>query len=116
MLLNLKITHEYYGRVNVDIFSQERLILPSVDTRIRLTRSTPQFALIVQSNATATTTAPKPIFKLLDAYLYVRKVKLSPFKHMEIEKSLLTDTAKYLSLIHISEPTRLLSIPYAVFC
>src|SRR5678816_3152953 len=88
-------TFEYYGRVNGDIFSQERLILPSVDTRIRLTRSTPEFALNVKSAVSATTTAPKPIFKLLDAYLYIRKVKLSPIKHMEIEKSLLTDTAKY---------------------
>lgn len=35
--LNLKITHEYCGRINEDIFSQEKLIPPSVDTSISLT-------------------------------------------------------------------------------
>lgn len=88
-------TFEYYGRVHGDIFSQERLILPSVDVRIRLTRSPPQFALNVQSKASATTLAPKPIYQILDTYLYVRKVKLSPMKHLEIEKALVSSTAKY---------------------
>ena len=35
---------------------------------------------------------------------------------IEIECIVPTHTAQYLSLIHISEPTRLLSISYAVFC
>ena len=88
-------TYEYYGRINGDIFSQERLILPSVDTRVRFVRATAPFALGVLSAANATTAAPKPTFQLLDAYLYVRKVKLAPQRHLDIEKSLLETTAKY---------------------
>ena len=87
--------YEYYGRINGDIFSQERLILPNVDTRIRLTRSNAAFALGVLSGSNATTEAPKPSFQFLDAYLYVRKVKLAPQKHLEIENSLIQATAKY---------------------
>ena len=88
-------TYEFYGRLNGDIFSQERLILPSVDTRIILSRSNPKFALKIKSKPTATAVCPEPVFKLLEAYLYVRKVKLSPQRHLEIENSLLNTTAKY---------------------
>ena len=88
-------TYEFYGRLNGDIFSQERLIIPSVDARIRLSRSSPKFALKIKSDPNATTACPEPIFKLLEAFLYVRKVKLFPQRHLEIEKSLLTTTAKY---------------------
>lgn len=88
-------TFEYYGRLNGDIFSQERFILPMVDMRIKLTRSAPQFALNIRSKPTATSPAPKPIFQILETYLYTRKVKLTPQKHMQIEKALLTNTAKY---------------------
>ena len=41
------------------------------------------------------TTPPTPIYNILDAYLYIRKVKLSPQRHMEVEKQLLSSTAKY---------------------
>src|SRR5678816_77869 len=36
--------------------------------------------------------------------------------HLGRRRALLLTTVWYLSLIHISEPTRLLSISYAVFC
>src|SRR5678815_1728250 len=35
---------------------------------------------------------------------------------LDREKCYVTNAVKHLSLIHISEPTRLLSISYAVFC
>src|ERR1700755_26121 len=87
--------HDFYGRLNGDIFSQDRLLLPAVDVRVRLSRSAAPFALNVHSKPTAVTQAPSPIFQIQDAYLYVRKVKLSAQRHMEIEKSLITSTAKY---------------------
>src|SRR5678816_2926128 len=36
--------------------------------------------------------------------------------HADYIKNMITGAAQMLSLIHISEPTRLLSISYAVFC
>ena len=88
-------TFEYYGRVNGDIFSQEKLLLPMVDVKIRLTRSTPQFTLNVRSKPNVASSAPNSMFQILDTYLYVRKVKLTPHRHMEIEEALVSSTAKY---------------------
>ena len=49
-----------------------------------------------------------------------KECQISPLPQMPVVKDLVPDLtmfyAQYLSLIHISEPTRLLSISYAVFC
>src|SRR5678815_5920471 len=53
----------------------------------------------------------------LDPYINVDPGTMSPFQHGEVfvtEDGAESDLD--LSLIHISEPTRLLSISYAVFC
>src|SRR5678815_253578 len=113
-------TYEFYGRLNGDIFSQERLILPAVDTRIRLTRSSSKFTLKINSKPAATAVCPEPIFKLLEAYLYVRKVKLLPQRHLEIERSLLNTTAKYpirrveTKLFNFTQGLSSINIPYIV--
>ena len=66
-----------------------------VDVKIRLTRSTPQFTLNVRSKPNVASSASNSMFQILDTYLYVRKVKLTPHRHMEIEEALVSSTAKY---------------------
>src|SRR5678815_3510666 len=88
-------TYEFYGRLMGDLLNQERLLLPGVELKLKLTRASPQFALKVSTKNGATSSPPSPIFKLLETYIYVRKVKLTANRHLEIEKSLLSSTAKY---------------------
>src|SRR5678815_1697271 len=59
------------------------------------------------------------IFGFLELFLFAkaeRRFRRWSFTKMFVFKTLFYTALIYLSLIHISEPTRLLSISYAVFC
>lgn len=75
------------GRLHLDMFHQERLLLNMVDLKIKLIRSKPEFCLLGDESE----------FKvsLEHASLFVRKVRVSPGVVLGHAKSLEKTTAKY---------------------
>src|SRR5678816_164344 len=61
------------------------------------------------------TTVARAASKKLGALFRLRDF-FSSSQLLQLYKGLIRPCMEYLSLIHISEPTRLLSISYAVFC
>ncbi|GBL87016.1 hypothetical protein AVEN_218725-1 [Araneus ventricosus] len=79
-------TVDMIGRLHVDIFNQERLLLNLVDLKIKLIRSKPEFCLMGNEGY-------KVIFDRVS--LFVRKVSLSPGVLIGHAKALQKATAKY---------------------
>ena len=61
---------DMYGRLHVDMFFQDRLLINNVNVRIRLTRSKDNFCLLSDKDTSKC--------KILKAILTVRKVKVNP--------------------------------------
>ena len=74
------------GRLHVDMFHQDRLLLNMVDLKIKLIRSKPEFCLMGNAD-----------FKIAfeNVSLFVRKVKVSPGVVLAHAKSLEKTPAKY---------------------
>lgn len=85
-------TFDMIGRPHIDLFQQDRLILPGVDLRTKFTRSSNNFVIIADQQPNQPTTQKLVI---LHASLFVRKVRLSPNLHMQIEKQLSHSNVSY---------------------
>ncbi|XP_035232763.1 uncharacterized protein F54H12.2-like [Stegodyphus dumicola] len=74
------------GRLHVDLFHQERLMLNLVDLKLKLIRSKPEFCLMGENS-----------YKILiqHASLFVRKVRVNPAVTLAHAKSLEKTSAKY---------------------
>ena len=72
---------EMMGRLHCDIFQQDRYLMKGVDMNIKLTRSSENFHLMGEAEATYSTV-------IEDAVLFVRKVKLNPAIPNEHDKLL----------------------------
>ncbi|XP_035205678.1 uncharacterized protein F54H12.2-like [Stegodyphus dumicola] len=85
-LFKLSASVDMIGRLHLDMFHQERLLLNMVDMKIKLIRSKPEFCLLGEGE-----------FKVLleQASLFVRKVRVSPGVVLGHAKSLEKSTAKY---------------------
>lgn len=85
-MFKLSASVDMIGRIHVDLFHQDRLLLNMVDMKIKLIRSKPEFCLLGDGN-----------FKVMleHASLFVRKVKVSPGVVLGHAKSLEKTTAKY---------------------
>jgi hypothetical protein len=82
-----------FAKLHGDIFHQDKLLINGVDMRIKLSRSSPTFCLNVKGIENA---AIKPIqINILESYLYVRRVKLSAHRYLQMENELLRTSAKY---------------------
>ncbi|XP_055936853.1 uncharacterized protein F54H12.2-like [Argiope bruennichi] len=79
-------TVDMIGRLHVDIFNQDRLLLNLVDLKIKLIRSKPEFCLLGNEGY-------KIIFDHVS--LFVRKVRLNPGVLIGHAKALEKTTAKY---------------------
>ena len=86
-LFKLSAPVDMIGRLHLDMFHQERLLLNMVDVKIKLIRSKPEFCLLAAAEN----------FKvsLEHASLFVRKVRVSPGVVLGHAKSLEKTTAKY---------------------
>ncbi|XP_035204788.1 uncharacterized protein F54H12.2-like [Stegodyphus dumicola] len=82
----LSATVDMIGRLHLDMFHQERLLLNMVDMKIKLIRSKPEFCLLGEGNFKVS---------LEHASLFVRKVRVSPGVILGHAKSLEKATAKY---------------------
>ena len=87
-----KKTLECYGRLHADIFHQPRLLLSGCDLKLRLLRNTPGFCIKKDSSITD---GDKLTPSIEDIYMNIRRVKLTPHQHMEIERTLNNSAAKY---------------------
>ena len=86
-LTKLSTTVDMIGRLHLDMFHQERLLLNMVDVKIKLIRSKPEFCLLGDEGPFRVS--------LEHASLFVRKVKVSPGVLLGHAKSLEKTTAKY---------------------
>ena len=89
---------ELIGPLHVDLATQPCYLLPRVDVRIRLVRTTPQFAINSYDATNVLTGAKIVIHK---AILYVRKVRVLPSVQHGHELGLLTQNALY-PIQHVS--------------
>ena len=87
---NKKKIFEYYGKLHGDIFQQNRLLLNSVEVRIKMVRS-PHAFHINQSGPNT----DDVIAKILDSELFVKRVKLSSHVYLSIERHLTAHNAMY---------------------
>lgn len=71
-------TVEFYGKLQCDLFQQDRLIINKVDIRIKLVKKSSAFCVL---GATG-------LIQILDAELHVDKVTLSPDNQWGIEEAL----------------------------
>ena len=77
-----------YGRINGDIFNSDRLLLNGVPIRIVLTKGKDAFNFLVDGDIS-------PKLHILDASLFIRKVKVSPTLLSAHAKALQITKAKY---------------------
>ncbi len=78
------------GKLSVDLFNCERLMLPKVDMRIKLTKASPHFSLIAADESKGYH------FKITRASLLTRQMILSEDAYTSIEKTHLKGPAKYV--------------------
>ncbi|GFX35654.1 uncharacterized protein F54H12.2 [Trichonephila clavipes] len=79
-------TVDMVGRLHVDLFNQDRLLLNLVDVKLKLIRSKPSFCLMGEGDYNV-------IFEHVS--LYVRKVQVNPAVVIGHAKALERTTAKY---------------------
>ncbi|GFX10650.1 uncharacterized protein F54H12.2 [Trichonephila clavipes] len=79
-------TVDMVGRLHVDLFNQDRLLLNLVDVKLKLIRSKPSFCLMGEGDYNV-------IFEHVS--LYVRKVQVNPVVVIGHAKALERTTAKY---------------------
>ncbi|XP_054715550.1 uncharacterized protein F54H12.2-like [Uloborus diversus] len=85
-LCGLSASVDMIGRLHLDTFHQERLLLNMVDLKIKLIRSKPEFCLMGSEEFKVS---------LEHASLHVRKVRVSPSVVLGHAKALEKSTAKY---------------------
>jgi len=86
---NLSKTVDLFGRLHSDLFHQERLLLNSVDVRVKLLRNKDAFCLMCGD------ADPKFKINLTHASLFVRKVLPSPSILLAHNQALSSGNAKY---------------------
>jgi hypothetical protein len=100
---------ELLGRVHVDAFTSDKLLLSNVDVKLKFTRNSDDFCLM-SSEARALYK-----IKIVDAKLYVRRVHVAPTIQMSHNRVLEKSNAKYnftktdVKVINIPAGTRSLS-------
>lgn len=79
---------DLYGPLHCDLFNVDKYLINGVEMTIKLQKSRQTFHVMGAANAAGT-------FEILDAVLYVRKVKIAPPTLIAHHKALSTATAKY---------------------
>ena len=80
---------EFVGALRLDFFNQAKYLIPSVNVRITMTRSRYGFSFM------GCVAPHKPLFEILDAVLFVRRVKVAPAVQLGHQKGLLKRNAIY---------------------
>lgn len=82
------------GRLHVDLFMQEKLLLPLIPMRINLTLN-PELVMFMSKAGTGKLAVANPVLELLDCKLCMRKFSIDNEVHNGIDKGLSTADAKY---------------------
>lgn len=77
---------ELYGNLHCDIFNQDKFLINGVDLGIRLCKEKPQFCLMSDVEAKV---------EIVEANLFIRKVKINPSISIAHARALSVATAKY---------------------
>lgn len=93
-IIDKSIEFSYYGRLHADIFNSDRLLINGVPITISLRKGNDAFNFLAAA-AAAPVFQPIPKLKLLDASIFVRKVKLAPSLLAAHAKALQHSPAKY---------------------
>ena len=80
---------ELQGRIHSDLFNQEKLILNGVNPTVKLRRHKPEFCLL------SADTTPAYKITIVDAFLYVKKIELTPSVFNAINTVLKDKNAQY---------------------
>lgn len=80
----------YYGKLAIDLFTCDKLMLPNVNIRIKLVRSRPQFYLLMPEQ-----TADNLNVIIKEASLHVRHVAVDEGMLSSIQRNLLREPARY---------------------
>lgn len=88
-----KKTFDCFSRIHSDLFMQPKLLLNGVDIKIKLSRSPHTVCLNIADDVEEPNISI--VHKIVDAYLYIRRVKLTANKQLEIEKRLISSNAIY---------------------
>ncbi len=80
---------EFVGALRLDFLNQPKYLLPSVNVRITMSRSRNGFSFMDCG------VTEKPKFEILDAVLYIRRVKVAPAVQLGHQKGLLKRNAIY---------------------
>ncbi|CAF4043619.1 unnamed protein product [Rotaria magnacalcarata] len=83
---------DVYGKLNSPFLNQGKLLLNGVSLKVKLTRSQPSYYLRCTDTDNIN---KKPYIKILETYLLVRKVKLTPNTLFSIEEKLKTENVLY---------------------
>lgn len=78
---------DMYGNLHCDLFNQDKYLLNGVEMKIKLQRAKTEFQLMA--------TGCDPSITILDAILYVRKIKINPSILIAHARALSVATAKY---------------------
>lgn len=79
-----------YGRLAIDVFTCDKLLLPNINVRIRLIRSRPAFYLFTESTSSTTIIAD-----IKEASLYTRQVAVDDRVFRSITTNLQKEPARY---------------------
>ena len=85
--LGTEITFSLYGRLAIDLFTCEKLLLPNTKVRIKLIRARPNFYMLSDNLNVS--------LKIVDCSLFTRKILVAEPKHQNLQWNLEREPAQY---------------------
>ena len=85
--LGTGITFSLYGRLAIDLFTCEKLLLPNTKVRIKLIRARPNFYMLSDN--------PNVSLKIVDCSLFTRRILVAEPNHQYLQWNLEREPAQY---------------------
>ena len=93
--LGTGITVSLYGRLAIDLFTCEKLLLPNTKARIKLIRARPNFYMLSDN--------PNVSLKIVDCSLFTRRVLVAEPNHQYLQWNLEREPAQYIYMETIAK-------------
>ena len=85
--LGTGITFSLYGRLAIDLFTCEKLLLPNTKVRIKLNRARPNFYMLSDNSNVS--------LKIVDCSLFTRRILVAELNHQYLQLNLEREPAQY---------------------